>query len=822
MQRQRGVLTGIAWRRVALLAAVAGLAGGLGAQLAGAGGPGRLLLTLTVVAALGPLAVAVARGLVRREPGVDVIALLAMVGALALGEVLAGAVIAVMLASGRLLEGYAGERARRELSALLRRAPQVAHRYEQGGLVTCPLELVRRGDRLLVESGEVVPVDGTVLGHGAVAVLDESALTGEAVPVERHEGEPVQSGVANVGAPFELRATTTAAESTYAGIVRLVEQAQASKAPFVRLADRYALGFVPLTLATAGAAWALSGSPVRALAVLVVATPCPLILAAPVAIVAGVSRAARRGVIIKSGAALERLAQTRVLLVDKTGTLTSGQPVVAEVATPGGDADELLRLAASLDQLSPHVLAAAIVRAATERGLALELPSGVAEEPGRGIRGMVGGHSVAIGKAAWVAPGQPLPGWARRVRRRAAFEGAAAVFVAVDGVLAGVLGLRDQVRPDTPRTLRELRHAGVRRIVLVSGDHTDAAETVGAALGVDQVLAERSPADKVEAVRAERAAAAANASGRGLGRGWPWRGAAQRGAVVMVGDGVNDAPALAASDVGVAMGARGATASSQAGDVVVTVDRLDRLAEAIRIAARARRIALQSVLAGMGLSALAMAAAAAGLLVPVAGAVVQEVIDVAAIGNALRALRTGAARTTTRPPSPAEAALGQRFRGEHRELLGTVERLRSAADRLDAVPPPMAASELAGLRRLLSERLLPHEQAEDTLLYPVVERLVGGDDPTVTMSREHREIAHLVRLLARLLDDLGPGGPEPDDLPELRRVLYALHAILRLHFAQEEEAYLSLLGDGSSAATAATGVTAPAGPGPPRGSGARP
>src|SRR6266516_1501203 len=292
--------------------------------------------------------------------------------------------------------------------AALRR-PRTATRTRGGRAGCSPVRwrAVRRGDRLLVGPGEVVPAGGTVLSLGAV--LDESALTGEATPVERGRGDPVRSGAVNAGAPFDLLASGTAAESTYAGIVRLVEQAQRSKAPFVRLADRYALAFVPLTLAAAGAAWALSGSAVRALAVLVVATPCPLILAVPVAIVAGISRAARRGVIVKSGAVLERLARTRVLLIDKTGTLTAGQPVVAEVETAGGDADELLRLAACLDQVSPHVLAAAIVRAATGRGLALCLPVEVCEEPGWGIRGRVDGHQVALGKAAWVPGERPRP-----------------------------------------------------------------------------------------------------------------------------------------------------------------------------------------------------------------------------------------------------------------------------------------------------------------------------------------------------------------------------------------------------------------------------
>jgi heavy metal translocating P-type ATPase len=472
-------------RRAAVLlaAAVAGLAGGLAARLAGAAGLADLVLGATVVAALVPLAVSVAGSLARREPGVDVVAVLALGGSLALGEYLAGAVIAVMLASGRLLEAYAGDRARRELGALLERAPRVAHRYQraeepqpagrhlpdratrtatvpaslpegrvapaEGALVDVPVGELRPGDRLLVKPGEVVPVDGLVAG--STAVLDEAALTGEAELVERADGEPVASGVVNAGSPFDLRATTTAAASTYAGILRLVEQAQASKAPFARLADRYALAFVPLTLALAGIALVLSGDPVRALAVLVVATPCPLILAVPVAIVAGMSRAASRGVVLKGGGVLERLAGARVLLFDKTGTLTAGTPEVVEVEAADGDADGLLRLAASVDQVSPHVLAAAIVHAATARGLALALPAEVTEIPGRGIRGRVGGHQVAVGKASFVAPAAPLAPWARRLRRRGATEGFSTVFVAVDGALAGALGVRDPVRPDTPR-----------------------------------------------------------------------------------------------------------------------------------------------------------------------------------------------------------------------------------------------------------------------------------------------------------------------------------------------------------------------------------
>jgi heavy metal translocating P-type ATPase len=594
------------------------LAGGL-ARFAGAGDAGQVVWALTTVLVLVPLAVSVIADLRRGELGVDLIALLAMAGSLALGEYLAGAVIALMLSGGQALEAFAGARARRELTALLERAPRAVHRYEDGRLTSPPLDDVRPGDLLLVKPGEVVPVDGEI--EGEAAVLDESALTGESLPVERPSGELARSGTVNGGGPFQMRATTTAAESTYAGIIRLVREAETSKAPFVRLADRYALFFLPLTLGMAGLAWALSGDPVRALAVLVVATPCPLILAAPVALLAGVSRAARRGVIVKGGGALEALAGARVLLLDKTGTITMGMPSLLDVETFGREpAAEILRLAASLDQVSDHVLAAAVVRAAQERGEHhLSFPAGVAERPGQGIRGEVDGRRVALGKLSWADPGGELTDGVQRVRRRTAEEGSSSIFVAVDGELAGALILHDPVRPDAPRALRLLRREGIERVVLVTGDHREVAEKVGAGIGADLVLAERSPEEKVDAVRAEQ--------GHGL--------------TLMVGDGINDAPALAAADVGVALGARGATASAESADVVITVDRLDRLGEALAIARRSRSIALQSVLAGMGLSLLAMVAAAAGYLPPVTGALLQEVIDVAVILNALRALRGG-------------------------------------------------------------------------------------------------------------------------------------------------------------------------------------
>ena len=741
------------------------LVAGVAFNLAGSPRSAHLLWALATAIAFVPLTVEAAVSLAHRRPGVDLLALLALAGTLAIGEYLAAAVLAVMVSGGRALETAAEHRAAQELTALLNRTPTTAHLQVGEEVRTVPVGDVRPGDLIVVKPGEVVPVDGRVTG--ASAVLDESALTGESTPVERAEDADVRSGALNAGGPIVMRAISTSQTSTYAGIVRTVEEAKRSKAPLVRLADRIALVFLPVALAIAGAAWLASGSFDRAVAVLVVATPCPLILAAPVAVISGISRAARRGVIVKGGGALERLALGRIVLLDKTGTLTSGHPVVQDLeVAPGQDPDVVLERAASVDQMSPHVLAGAIVRHARDRALVPALPTEVFEEPGRGIRGTVGGHEVAVGRGSWVSEG-PMPDWAKRVRRRTSYEGLANVFVAVDGVMAGVLVLEDPVRPDSARTLRSLRRSGIERIVMVTGDHVDVAETVGAAVGVDEVLAERTPAEKVSGVASERS----------------------RGHTIMVGDGINDAPALAAADVGVVMGARGSTAASEAGDVVILSDHLDRLAEGLVIARRSRRIALQSAATGMGLSAVAMAVAAAGLLAPIAGALVQEAIDVAVILYALRAL--GGRRVAT--PDAAEVLLAGRLTDEHTTLIGPIRQIRVTAEQLDAGSPLQRLSSARSVQRLLTERVLPHEVSDETSLYPVVAKIIGGEDPTGPMSREHAEILHLARLLDRLIEDAEPDGIDDADLPELRRLLLGIYTVLSLHFAQEEESYLSLL-----------------------------
>ncbi len=773
-ERREGVLRG---RGNQLLFAVAVVGLGLGGvlHLGGRGSYADASWAVTTVLGIVPATWWVMRAARDRRLGVDAIAVLALVGTLIVGAYVAGSVITVMLASGRMIEGRAAARARRELRLLLERAPRIAHRYVDGLLTSPSLDDVVPGDLLLVQPGEVVPVDGLL--EGEVAVLDESALTGEPLPVERGVGDAIRSGSVNAGRPFDLRASTSASESTYSGIVRLVSEAEASSAPFVRLADRYAVGFLIVSLTVAGAAWIISADLVRAVAVLVVATPCPLILAAPVAIVSGLSRAARRGVVVKGGAALEQLARGQILLFDKTGTVTAGRPTVTEVVTADSmSSDDVLRFAASLDQVSPHVLAAAVVRAARARSLALSLPSDVEEVPGQGVRGIVDGRRVAVGKASWASAPRDAR-WVRSVRRRADLDGALTIFVQVDEAPVGALVLDDPIRTDAARTIRQLRRDGIRRIVMVTGDRAETAQTVGAIIGVDDVLAERTPAEKVDAVRIER----------------------RSGATIMVGDGINDAPALALADVGVAIGARGATSASEAADVVLTVDRLDRLGEAVVIARRARRIALQSVLVGMGLSLAAMIVAALGYLPPAWGAVLQEFIDVAVILNALRALHdpSAAGRLTA-----DDAALTRRFSAEHAALRPDIVRLRTVADALEASRPIESLAMARETYRFLSEELGPHEQAEDATLYPALARVLGGQDPTGTMSRAHAEIGHLIRRLGSVLDDIAAEGPDESDIVELRRLLYGLHAILRLHFAQEDEGYMSLGDDETLSRTA--------------------
>ncbi|HWA19907.1 MAG TPA: heavy metal translocating P-type ATPase [Devosia sp.] len=601
-------------RERALVAiAVLGLAAGIVFWSTGRADGAAIAWSVATAPVLIALIAEIVIALSRRDIGLDVIAALSMSAALVFGEPLAANVVALMYAGGQLLEKFAEGRARREMTALLGRVAHTAMVERDGQLVDTAIGDIAPGDILYIRQGEVLPVDGH-LAPGDVAVLDPAAITGESLPVHLRGGGSALSGATSASAPFRLIADRTAAESTYAGIVKLVEAAQQSKAPMTRLADRYAVGFLVLTLVLAIGAWLLSGDRERALAVLVSSTPCPLILAVPVALISGISRAAKEGVLVKDGGVFEALARVRVAILDKTGTLTHGRAEIVDVLTADGfGADDVLRYAASLDQASGHPIAATLIDAAGRTGLKLSAPNGVIEEPGLGIRGIVDDVAVAVGGDRYVAA---LTG-DDPYRLHPPQSVTATVAVAIDNRLAGVIVLDDKLRSDAADLVADLRTAGAKRVILASGDRTSIAKSVGAAVGVDEVLGEASPSQKVDAVRRETAL----------------------GPTMMIGDGVNDAPALVAADVGVAMGARGATASSQSAGVVMLVDELKPLIGAMTISRRSIRIALESVWIGLGLSVAAMVAAALGYLPPVQGALFQEAIDVAVILNALRALR---------------------------------------------------------------------------------------------------------------------------------------------------------------------------------------
>lgn len=595
-----------------LVIALTGLVIGLGLSLAGLDQAARLVWAAGVVPVLAGLVAEIVQSLKAGEIGLDIVAALSMTAALAFDETLAAAVVALMYSGGTFLESFAEGRARHEMSSLLSRVPRTASRHRNDALEEVPLEDIVPGDLLLIRQGDVAPVDGTVASDQAM--LDQSALTGESLPVHLTKGAEVMSGSTNAGEAFDLMATRPARDSTFAGIVRLVEAAQKSKAPMARMADRYSVGFLIVTVAIAFAAWWFTGDPIRAVAVLVVATPCPLILAVPVALVAGLSRAAHFGVLIKGARPLEALAKIRSLILDKTGTLTDGRPMIVAIESYGELSEtEVIHFAAALDQASKHPIAQALVAEATARGEALPFPDHLDETAGEGISGTINGRKVAVGGTGYIAAQLGLP----LSTSKTGETGEVIVALAVDGEPAGHIVMADTLRPGTAELLAALRNNGVERILLATGDRRAVAEAVTENLGLDAVRSELTPDQKVLLVLSER----------------------KNGPVMMVGDGVNDAPALAAADIGVAMGARGAAASAEAADVVLLVDHLDRLLTGLQVAQRSQRIAFESVVVGISLSVAGMIAAALGYLTPVQGALLQELIDVAAILNALRALR---------------------------------------------------------------------------------------------------------------------------------------------------------------------------------------
>lgn len=566
------------------------------------------IISIFALLVAGIQSVSMVRAIMRGQWGIDVLAVTAIIATVLVGEYWASLIIVLMFTGGEALEEYAAGRAKRELTALLTRTPQIAHVEHAGVTVEVSVSKLAVGDLVVVKPGELVPVDGVLLSEEAT--LDESSLTGESIPVERVEGENVISGAVNGALALRMRVTARAEDSQYQRIVQLVTEAAESKAPFVRMADRYAVPFTAVAYLLAAAGWIISGDPARFAEVLVVATPCPLIIAAPVAFIAGMSRSARHGIIVKNGGTLEKLSRVRTVAFDKTGTLTHGQPVLARVHTTGVVGEtELLRLSAIAEQYSAHTLAQSIVAGASERGIAVTPCENVTETTAAGLNAEIENKEVVVGKFTFI---ESVDSRAERVPIAA---GELAVYVAVDGRYAGALVLRDSVRDDAAETLEWLRRLGIRHTVMLTGDAQVTAEHVAASLGVTDVRADCLPLDKVNAVKA-----------------------VTDRPVMMVGDGVNDAPVLSAADVGVAMGARGSTAASESADVVIMKDDLHRVARAIEIGQQTIRIALQSIWLGIVLSLALMVLAVFGYIPAVVGAGFQEIIDAATILNALRAL----------------------------------------------------------------------------------------------------------------------------------------------------------------------------------------
>jgi heavy metal translocating P-type ATPase len=559
-----------------------------------------------------PVVVGTVRGVVARRFAADLVATLAILGALVLGEPLPGLIVVLMQTGGEALEAFARGRASDAVRELEANAPRLAHRRAGDRVIDLPVDAIVPGDEILVRPGELVPCDGLVLdGRSHV---DAAQLTGEPIPKVAQPGDKLLSGSRNLEGPLTLRVLAPARESQYARIVELVRTAQASKAPIQRLADRYAVWFTPLTLAVCGVAWVLAHDPIRVLAVLVVATPCPLILAAPVAVVGGISRAARRRVIFRHGTAIEQLGSVTTAVFDKTGTLTIGRPAVARVVpvAPFSEQD-VLRLAGAVEHGSGHLLARTLVEEAIRRRIAIPEARSIVEAPGQGVSGLVDRTEVAVGawpfvsaRAAVAGGAQPAPVPGSGLR----------AYVTVGGQLAGVVEYADAVRPTAGALIARLRQLGVERIVLLSGDAADNVASVAAAVRVDEARADLLPEQKVEAVRTLVAAG-------------------ER--VVMLGDGTNDAPALGVATVGVALASGGGGITAEAADAVILGEDPDRLADAVEISRRTMGITRQSIWIGLALSAAAMVAAAAGYVSPVAGALLQEAIDVAVILNVLRA-----------------------------------------------------------------------------------------------------------------------------------------------------------------------------------------
>ncbi len=568
----------------------------------------QILITVFAGSFAAWTAVGMIRDILAGHFGLDILALLAIISTLIVGEYWASIIVVLMLSGGEALEDYAAHRAQKELTSLLDRTPTAANLVQGEAVTEIPVEDVQVGDTLLVFPGATVPVDCELIEPEAS--FDESSITGESLPVTVSPGGEVPSGAVNGTQAVRVRAVKRSADSQYQMIVRLVQESEESKAPVVRLADRFALPFTITALLIGAVAWFISKDPVRFVEVLVLATPCPLLIAAPVAFMGGMSRAAKSGIIVKGGAALEQTAKVRSVAMDKTGTLTDGQPVLVYVEPqPGVSEDKLLQLAASAEQYSAHVLASGIRAGATAADLALLPGEGAAEESGQGVTATFSGKTVRVGRFSYVKEVAPS---AVRTELK---PGHVAVYVSEDDRFLGSVVLADHIRDESAAVVNWLHGHSIDNVVMVTGDGPGTAEEVATSLGITAVHASLRPADKVTIVK--------NLTPK---------------PTLMVGDGVNDAPVLAAADVGVAMGARGSTAAGEAADVVILQDSLAQLPALIGISRDTVRVALTAIWLGIILSIVLMLVATTGAIPAVIGALLQEVLDLIAILYALRAL----------------------------------------------------------------------------------------------------------------------------------------------------------------------------------------
>ncbi|HVW67223.1 MAG TPA: heavy metal translocating P-type ATPase [Candidatus Peribacteraceae bacterium] len=577
-----------------------------------------IILLITLIVGSIPLAIDIVQSMIHRHFGVDIIAIVAIISSLILHQYLAGTVILLMLSGGEALEGYALRRARKDLTDLIKNAPTVAHKDENGTMRDVPIESVKPGDIVIVKPGESIPVDGEVLEGSSM--VDESMLTGESVPVRKHSGLHVMSGSVAKDNVLKIRALLPSSESRYQQIIRLVREAEQRKAPFVRLADRYSVWFTAITFILAAGAWFLSHDPVRLLAVLVVATPCPLILATPIAFASGISRAAGRGIIVKNGGVLEKLGEARSFIFDKTGTLTFGVPSIARIEAYDRTEKEILQISASLDQLSAHILARALTLEAAREQITLQYPEQFEERLGEGVHGTIDGKTYYFGRLAYLQKqGMQVPKDIQTAHDKAQEAGQMAVFLGEGKTILGGVFFADKTRSHVRELFQNLSSLGIQRVMMLTGDKKAAALRVATEIGLkeENVIAECLPENKVQTVVEMHKTLAP---------------------VVMVGDGVNDAPAISAADVGIAMGGGGNTASSEAGDIVILIDRIERVGEALCLGHRVLGIAKQSIFIGIGLSIFLMILATFGFIVPVYGALLQEIVDVIVIFNALRVL----------------------------------------------------------------------------------------------------------------------------------------------------------------------------------------